>query len=192
MRQFPPALVTALDADTAIPIMLAELQFDSATVRLTDNAYSVQWGGFEWAGLGGLIAIEPIREGGALQGQDLAATLSGVPLAYVALALSETVTGRRAVIYLGALDRTTHVMVDAAPLWAGQMDQMTLVEGAQTASITLKLEHEMVDWARPAGGRYTSADQQARFPGDLGLDMIAQTVEMNVVWPRASWFRSNA
>lgn len=191
MRQFPDALTAAFEADTAIPILLAELYYDSATVRLTDCPYTVAWNGAEWTGLGHFISLEPIREGGALQGQDLSATLSGVPLAMVSLVLSETVTGRRAVIYLGALDRTTHVLVGAAPLWAGQMDQMLIAEDATTATVTLKLEHEMVDWNRPASGRYSDADQQQRWPGDLGLSMIAQTVDMTVVWPAASWFRSN-
>ena len=47
------------------------------------------------------------------------------------------------------------------------------------------VESRLADWERPRVSRYTDADQQQRFPGDLGCRFAPQMVEKELVWGRA-------
>jgi hypothetical protein len=52
------------------------------------------------------------------------------------------------------------------------------------ASVVKNLESRLVDWERARVRRYNDADQQAEYPGDLGLQFVEQMVEKQLIWGR--------
>ena len=59
------------------------------------------------------------------------------------------------------------------------------IEAGETATISISVESRLVDWERPRVHRYTNADQQIAYPGDKGLEFVAQMVEKELVWGRS-------
>jgi len=97
--------------------------------------------------------------------------------------LAESYQGRAVLIRQGFLDDAYTIITSPVLQFSGLIDQMAITIG-QTATITLSAEHKLVRWERPNVRRYTDADQQKLYPGDLGLQFISQVVEKEILWGR--------
>lgn len=183
-RTLTAAADAAFAADNVPLLLLAALEFDSGTTRVTNNAYDVQWDGYTWTGLGTLGAVEAVKEGAGLEANGLALRLSGIPTAMLAIALDEQYQGRSATIWAAPLDSEHRIIADPVVVFKGRMDTMPIGMG-KTGEITLNLESRLADWERPRVRRYNDADQQAEYPGDLGLQFVEQMVEKQLIWGRA-------
>lgn len=196
MRQLSQAQVQALSSGHLLMAVLGVLHFDSGVFYLTDAPHDVEVGANTYRGLGHLIQLEVIKDSMAPQTQDLRATLSGVPLTYRALALSEPVRGRRIDIAVALIDTVSRRAIDnAITELVGRMDNMTIVrssspDGAEaTASIELRIENTLQDWGRPPGGRFNDGDQLERFAGDRFFEYTAKISEQQLVWPSKEFFK---
>ena len=69
-------------------------------------------------------------------------------------------------------------------IFDGRMDTIEIVDGGPTATITMKVENRLRDLERARVRRYTDADQQARFPGDSGLEYVLALQEIDIPWGR--------
>ena len=56
------------------------------------------------------------------------------------------------------------------------------IEVGEKATITLTGESRLIDFFRPRISRYTDAEQQALYPGDLGLQYVNDLQEASVPW----------
>ena len=65
----------------------------------------------------------------------------------------------------------------------GRLDASETEEG-ETITVTITAESRFAAWERPVIRRYTDADQQARFPGDRGLEFVSQAAQKEIVWGR--------
>lgn len=129
-----------------------------------------------YTGTGSLLSIGDIEETSEVSAQGATLMLSGMPVALVQAAMTQPYHGRRCTIYLGSLDAPT----EYTEIFAGDMDVMQFQRGVETCTIQLDVENRMVTLERPRVRRYNSADQQARYPGDLGLDFVE--VERDLTW----------
>lgn len=179
------AAVDSAFAGENVPLLLfAQLEFDSGTTRVTNCAYDVTWNGYTWTGVGALGSIDAVQEGADLQAYGLALKLSGIPTAQLAIALDEDYQGRAATIWAAPLDSNHQTIADPVIVFKGRMDTMPISMG-RTGEIVLNLESRLVDWERARVRRYNDADQQAEYPGDLGLQFVEQMVEKQLIWGRA-------
>lgn len=188
------ALTSAVQAAVASPnvglVIFVEMLFDSAPLRLCTAGYDVVWNGVTWSGVGTVGEVQPIREaeGGEVSG--LSFSISGVPSSYVAQALGELYQGRLVRIYVGFLDLPSHaILADPVLEWAGRLDTMQLQDNGGTASIVVNAENELYDFDRPLVLMWSNEVQQARYPGDRGLEYIPQMAERQIVWPSADFFK---
>ncbi len=90
-----------------LPVLLADLQFDSATLYMWSGVGSLIWNGNEYIGGGNLVGVSNLEENQELEAKGLSVTLNGIPTTLVALALLERTRGRPFRLYLGALSTTT-------------------------------------------------------------------------------------
>lgn len=135
-----------------------------------------------WLGVGQIGAVSAVEESMALQATGLRMALTGIPSDYVTMVLSEDYQGRPAIMRLGFMDTDLGtIIVDPVIIFQGFLDQMKLTDG-DTATIQITCENELIAWQRPNVARYTNADQQALYPGDLGLEFVSQAVEKEIVW----------
>ncbi len=61
------------------------------------------------------------------------------------------------------------------------MDTAT-VDQDETLSVALTVESRFAAWDRANTRRFNNADQQGRYPGDLGLQFVEQATDKQVAW----------
>lgn len=165
-------------------ITLAVLNFDPV-IRVHSGVGNLIWSGNTVYGAGSFGAMTSPKEGVELQNYDLELTISGLKAEYLSIALNQSARGKRAYVYEAFMDATLGVIIDSPfTVYVGRMNNKVIRQGSQR-SISIRCESIFADWDRPAVYRYTNETQQARFPGDKGLEYVAQMVEKELLWGRA-------
>jgi len=167
--------------------VLVSMAFATPLNLCTSNIALVA-GGVTYSGVAGLGKISAV-ETTAAEIKQLQFELSGVPTSNLALVLSGTVQGTPVTISLALLDPTTYAVTDVVPIWAGQLDTLTVDDTPNNSTITVTAEHVGIDLNRPAPLYYADADQQALHPGDLFFQYTSQQFDQQIVWPSAAYFR---
>lgn len=181
---------TVLDNNTNIPytiLVRAELRdstislppWNDNILRFTMSGTSIYWdelgnGEVEYIGAGNFLQVSQVEEGTDLQTYALNITLSGIPI--VPELVPELKNARykngRIGIYLAVLDSDYNIVHDGIAqtgpilLFSGRMDTMQINLGKE-ASITVNAVSRMVDWERPRGGRFNSANQNRYYDFSL-------------------------
>jgi len=180
-RSISSALVTESQKREGVRILaIAKLQFDSGDFRVWSGRGDLTFNGEVYTGIGDLGRISPIEEGIEQRAFGITLELSGIPSTSISLALQEELQNRLAEIWLGFFD-PSYQLLDAALLFRGRMNEMN-IEMDKEARIVVTAESRLIDWDRPRVRRFTDADQQEFFPGDLGLQFVSTTTEKEVVW----------
>lgn len=187
MRAVDSAAATALAGQVVPMALLVQLDL-TATLRLCTGSLQLVYGGHTWTAVGGLGNVGAAQESAGTPAS-ISLQLSGVPASQVSLALSEPVQGKACTLRVAVLDPSTYAVLDAPTEWVGTLDTMTLSEEAGTAVINLTAEHAGVDLLRAVPVRYTDADQQRLYTGDLGFEFAVDTAGKTITWPAASYFR---
>lgn len=181
-RDLDAATATASSADTALPVWFVKLAFDGGEVNLHSRIGTITWGGDDYTGAGGIGGISVVDEDSELARSTLELTLEGLPTDILSTVLNEHYQGRTATVYLGYLDPVTNQLVaDPGIIYRGRMDTAKPRQG-KTLSVSLTVESRFAAWDRPNVGRYNNADQQARYPGDRGLEFVEQTTDLTIAW----------
>ena len=181
-RAMSVAVAEALGAEHVPFVMFVELMTDDP-LRATTAPYSMQWDGKDWLGLGTLGGISQIEEGDSLEMYGISLTLSGIPTEYISTALGSHYQGRDCKVWVAPLSASMTIVADPVLVFHGRLDVMNIEIGV-TATITVTAESRLADWNRARTSRYTHEEQQRLYPGDMGLQYVAQTSEMELVWGR--------
>lgn len=185
------ALSTAGQAAIAsgmVPMAVLVTMAFATPLNLCTSNINLVAGGTTYTGVGGLGQISAV-ETTAAEIKQLQFQLSGVPTANLALVLSGAIQGTPVTISLAILDPAAYTVTDVIPIWAGQLDTMTVDDTATGSTISVTAEHVGIDLNRPAPLYYADADQQTLFPGDLFFQYTSQQFDQQIVWPAAAYFR---
>lgn len=206
MRDITTEMLDAYSAANVQPAILAELYFDSGTLRLWTGLGTLNWNGEEYIGGGNLVSISEIKEQQGLEANGMVATLSGVPSTIISLVLLENQRGRPFRLYLAAVqtpgtilqeggddilleDGSGSILLEAAQLvtspyriFNGLMDTIEIIDSAETATINVNVESIMIVGQRSKVSRYTPEDQKKTYSTDKGLDFIPSLQDKEVVW----------
>lgn len=71
---------------------------------------------------------------------------------------------------------------DPISVFLGRMKDMTSTSTADAREIELECYGRMSQQGRPPYGRWTNTDQQARYPGDRGLEFIPTLRDKAITW----------
>lgn len=71
---------------------------------------------------------------------------------------------------------------DPISMFVGYMRDMRSTSSADTRNIELEAYGRMSRQAKAPYGRWTDADQQARYPGDTGMGLIPSLKDKTIVW----------
>ena len=183
-RGMDAANEAAVAADKIIAVHFADLDFASGHIRVHSGVGTITWGGYDWSGLGVYGQVSGLEEKAELSRKTVTYTLSGVPNDMISIVLGEDYQGRSAKIYVGFFNTTTYQLVATPELLdAGLMDISDIDEG-KTCTVSITAESRISAWSRPMVRRYTDAEQQQRYAGDLGLEFLSQAVQKEIVWGR--------
>jgi len=181
-RDLNPATETASQADAIHPVLFVKLEFPDGDVLVHSEIGDLSFGGDTYTGVGLLGNVGTVEEDSELARTPLALTLSGIPTSMVSVVLNQQYQGRPATLSLGYLDLVTSQLVgDPVTLYRGRMDTV-VVEQGESLSASLTVESRFAAWDRPNVRRYNDADQQGRYPGDLGLQFVEQSTDRQIVW----------
>lgn len=182
-----PETVAALAAGDRVSVAsLFQFNFQSQTQRYWDGIGSLVAGGFEWMGSGKLISAAGLEQSINLSAPQATFTLTGATdemMAYAAASEFE-VTGRPCSVYIQFLSAPGVPLDDPIAIWAGVMDVMSFEAGVKNQTISLTAETLFVGRNRSSYGYMTSTDQEARWPGDLGMEFMAVLMNRTVNWLR--------
>ena len=101
-RTFPNTVLRRVVAGQfAMPVQFLRFAFGGGDIRVTTAPFDVDWDGFTWQGIGGVLRIEPIRETPDDRGGQLTLGLSGVDQSMLSAILAEQYIGRVVEIWFG-------------------------------------------------------------------------------------------
>lgn len=181
-RGLTSGMTTAVTAERLEPIILAEADFDSGAVRVWSGIGDLSWDSKTWTGVGDLGSVAFAAETGSLVATSAVLTLSGIPSSLIAIALAEDYQERPANIWFGALDTDGSVIADPEEIHGGRMDVMTIDEDADTATVSVSVESNLIHLEVPKQRNYTPEDQKEEFSGDTGFDQVAALQDAEIVW----------
>ncbi len=177
-RGLTGAMDTAVAAGTNYPVLLVEIGFDdgasppgTSTVRLTSSHQEISWDSKTWTATGDLLSVTPAPETSAVRATGAQITLTGIDTAYISLALSSIRQGKACTMWLAFLDAPGgSVIADPYKFFDGEVDNATIREGSDTATVTIRAESNLAALRRANRSRFTSEDLKEDFPGDKFFD----------------------
>lgn len=207
MRKIPDELFNELTSKNVRAVLMAELFFDTGTLRLWTGYGTLKWMGEEFYGGGNIIGISPIEETQDTEAKGIVCSLNGVPSTIIALALGEKSRGRKFRLYLGFVSSDARIATEEDPgaielesgtgyillenqlvdpsayrIFSGIMDTIEITDNGQTADVRLSVENSLIIGTRQKMRRYTPEDQKKIYPNDKGLEFINQLQDREIVW----------
>jgi len=212
VRDLTTNMAAEIEANNLMPVLLAEFEFDSATLYMWSGTGTLTWDGNDYLGGGNLVSISTMEETQELQAKGIVCTLSGIPSTLIAAALLERTRGRPMRLWLGCIDPSSddvrlledggyrlledgsyrlleegHVppntlVEDPYRVFTGLMDVIEGSDNGEAALLRLSVESALIIGRRSKVARYTSEEQRKRYPTDRGLEFINQLQDKEVVW----------
>jgi len=187
VRSVDSAISTAVAAHVIKGIYLCRLDFDSGIVAWHSGFGNIVLNTVTYTGVGTLGNISVIKEETGVKAASVAVTLSGIKSEVVSLALSQPFLNRKAYVYFVPIDEEDQpVTANAYLLFRGAIDSIDGVTGS-TAKFNVSLKSRLSDWSRPRKSLYSDVEQQQLYPGDKGMEYIAQLSQKKIIWPRAAF-----
>lgn len=171
-RDITTAAKTAAVGQQVTLLCFVECDFPSGFVRVTNAPFDVTWNSATWKGVGALGQVQEVKEVLGLEATGHSFTLSGIDSTKIATALGENYQGRTAKMWIGFIAAGA-IVADPFQALRGRMDTMPIRYG-KTATVTVNVENRLAAWGRAKYRRFADADQQAEFPGDLGLQYVTE------------------
>ncbi len=181
-RDITSTVSNALDDDVIKPFFAVDIGFDDNPLYVWNGYGDLTIGSKTYLGAGQLLNISSVEETTEMEAKGATITMSGIPSSFLSSALTEAYQGRECKIYFGV----TSTPSDYVEVFAGELDQMNIVEASDTATIEVKAENVLVKLETPVIRRFTDQDQQSRFSGDLGLEYVADLQDKEIFWGRAA------
>lgn len=183
--------ISGIGPDGALPAVrrefLVELLFTSIPVRCWTGRGDLVAAGYQWSGLGEFATIDgldaPIGESAPL----LQIGLSGVDplIALLARNAKTEVSGRTVRVLMAFFDDAGQLLGQPITIRTATMTRMKFDCELTKWNITCEAETFFVRRSQPLFSALTHTDQDARSPGDKGLEFVASMVNATTVWPPA-------
>lgn len=186
MALFFAETIRAAAAEEVVGLaLLVRLGFLEGEKRLWSGPGEITLGGEVWQSVGEFGSISTMSSGPGDAASSVTFTLSGIDEQIYALATAgaTTIKGRPAEVSLQFAGAGGVLLDSPAVIWIGRMSRMSADADAQIRSVNLICENRFTNRSKPPAGLYTDRDQQARFPGDLGLSFAASLIFKAVNWP---------
>jgi hypothetical protein len=186
MSLLPATLAAALAGREVRYTLLVRFDFTTETKRVFLGFGTLEAGGYQWAGIGELVSVDGLSSRADTAAEPMTFNLSGISADLLAKAResADEVKGNPCSTYLQFFDSDWQALDDPLPLRGGIMDTLRYdATGPDQRALTLSAEGIFASRRSPPFGRYTDRDQNARFPGDRGLEFIPSLINKTVTWP---------
>ncbi|WP_411033845.1 transcriptional regulator [Shinella sp. BYT-45] len=165
----------------------ADIDLPSGRWRLHNGVGRKTVGGQEWRGVsdpggGQLVSIGAVEDPRFGQAAKIDIVLAGVNVAFLRSVKDQgrQIEGRLADVYWCAFDQETQEVWPSGlkTMFPGFLSSPKISwSGIGSRTVLLTIESLWHSQNYPFGGKWTPADQRARFPGDKGLDYVGVKVQ---------------
>ena len=178
--------------------VLVWMDFKDAPKRWWTGFGDMDAGGQRWQGLGDLISMSQFSTAYDLSAQQVNFTVAATPeMLALALNAKARVRDRAVIVYLqlfamcaqAGFTATGTEVVAGQPigspmaLFTGTMQRMPwMASGPDQRTLTVEAEGLFYRRNAPPRGRWTDADQKARYPGDCGFERLPMYVNYSPRW----------
>lgn len=197
-RSLAAATDSAIDLPYVIEIIFLEMLFDTDPVRVHTDIGTITADGrdasrnvvsnAQWQGVGDLGGVGTVEQGEVLSPFAVECLLS-INSEAAGSILEEINTqdwrNRPANLYFGTRDYLTGAINDPdnlVPIFQGKIDAFETTDGQEISLASVRLESNLREFSKPSMLRFSDATQQRRYPGDLGMQYVAQMVNNTVRW----------
>lgn len=154
-----------------------------AAYRATTYGRTVKWGGYEWRGMGDLVAAEAIKTTVGFVVTQYRMTLPAVATDQIARALLPA-KGTPVRIYDALIDPESGAVVPNPQLEdEAEIDRLQIRIRRDTSTVIAYIESENADFRRRRVRRWTDADHRARYPLDTGMRYVATIPQTALYFP---------
>jgi hypothetical protein len=182
-RTLTAAMLAAIAAETIRPVLIVKIGTSGSDINLWTGIGDLTHLGETYNGVGNLGGVSQVQETQNLEANGMSFTLTGIDSAMVSAILGSMRYGRPAKMWLGLIDTTTNLLVDAAmQMFVGLTDVPSMEEGPESATISITAENRLADLERPRARRYTTEDQKLTDPTDLGFDYVPTLQDAVFPW----------
>ena len=186
MSEFDAVIDAQIRGSTVVMAFLMEVSFASGEYRLWTGIGTRSFGDRDWLGIGAIAEISDISRLQNGEADPFEVSLAGnddiVRMALIEF--DEEARDRSLSVYMQFLEIQDETAL--GPPWLlrdGIMRGATLT--VDEDSMVLKVTCDTINSRRnkPPYGRLTDRDQQARYPGDLGLEFVHTLNGSEITWP---------
>lgn len=187
-RGLTAAFLTAADAGTVYPAILGQFDFEAAPVNVWTGIGDLVYSGVTYAGIGDMMGMTPVDESEDVQANGIVVQFQGIPSAMISSILADNYRNRTCTIQLALFASLTAASPITAPavMFVGRMDEATLDDDGETATVSLACESRLIDLQRSRERRYTDEDQKISFTADRGLEYVAGLQDKELMWGAAN------
>jgi len=179
-RDITTPVLDSLDDSVVSPFFAVDFDLDSGPLYVWSGYGDLVIGSKTYVGTGLLLNVSSVSETTEMEAKGATISVSGIPSAFLSLALQEPYQGRECRIYFGMTDSPSNYV----EVFSGELDQMNIEENGDTAVVSVTAENVLVKLERPVVRRFTDEDQKSRFPDDKGLKFVASLQDKDILWGR--------
>ncbi|WP_406871629.1 hypothetical protein WHT83_15015 [Aminobacter sp. P9b] len=194
MDFFSPDQIALLSASTVRCDFLVKFEFASSTMRAWNGNTELIVGGDAYLPMFGFGQIDGLGMSGGTVSENVTLSLSGLPgqaLDLLSVALDDTpeVDQQMLTVYLQLFTDEWQPAGTPIPIFRGFMQPPSVSRSAMqgtdgaSQSISVVAENIFYSRSRPAYGRNTDRDQQARSLGDRFFGFVASLISKTITYP---------
>jgi hypothetical protein len=191
-RNLDTLLISKLSNNRLYVVDLVELHLDTA-VYFTNGHIDISYdsitapdiGTNTYIAQGQYLGFGDVTESQDIRVSSLALTFTAVDYTTLAYVLNNDYIDRRVVMYRVVLnDDYTFNTKNVFQYFDGNINDFTINESNDTATLTLRVSSQFADYERTNGRRTNNTSQQRFFPTDVGMEFAPQ-IQTDIKWGRA-------
>ena len=191
-RTLTAAVSTETEQNDYRMALFVELEFDTDPVYVWTGVGTLTYtmptvgvyGGVsrDWVGVGDLGGMDGIAESSDRSQNGVRLHMTGIDNDLLSNALTQDYQGRTAVIWLVYFDDAGAIVADPFVVFGGEMDVIEVIEGDERGTVFVYCESLDGKLRRKSETLLTNEEQQRLYPGDLGLEFVADLQSREILW----------
>ena len=165
-------------------VYFVEMQFTTGTQRLSSFNRTINWGGYDWSGLGQILRIEKVSESEGSDPKALTFAIAAAQASWLAVAVGpvEEYRGKPIKMYMCPMDES-YVLIGLPVLcWRGIMDTAIINISGDEGGVQIKCETSAYALKRRPIFRINAAQHKMRYPGETGMDYLDDLIATPQRW----------
>ena len=190
-RNLSSGLVTSLSAQQMVVTDLIEIHlgtavyFNNGSIDLDyDSPTAPDAGSNTYLAQGQFLGFGSVSETRDIRVSNISISFTAVDYTTLAYVLNNEYIDRRVVLYRAVLNDDYELdSTKVFQYFDGRINDFTISESPQTATLTLKISSQFADYERINGRRTNSTSQNRFFSTDRGMDFAPQ-IQTDIKWGR--------